>query len=82
MKVPSSVLPALQAAALVTQMALAAIVGALVGAGLDAWFGASPTLLLAFSGLGFLGGLLLVWRAFSRAQSSDDEPPGPPTASP
>ena len=75
MKLPSSVLPALQAAALVTQMALAAMAGALGGALLDRWVGTSPLLLLVSTGLGFLGGLLVAWRGFQRASPPDDRSP-------
>lgn len=72
MKVPSSVAPALYAAALVTQMALTVIVAALVGGWLDRLLGSSPLLLLISIGLGATSGLLLAWRAFSRAQRPDD----------
>ena len=72
MKLPSSVAPALHAAALVTQMALTVIVAALLGSWLDRIFGSSPFLLLISIGLGATSGLLLAWRAFSRAQRTDD----------
>lgn len=79
MQLPSSMLPAIRAAALVTQMAVAAVLGALVGAALDAWFGTSPLLLLASTGLAFVSGLLIAWRGFSRLSSDNpDDTDGAP----
>jgi len=71
-KFPSSVVPALHAAALVTQMAVVVIVAALLGSWLDGFFGTSPLFLLVLIGSGALSGLLLAWRAFVRAPPSDD----------
>lgn len=79
MKLPSSMLPAIRAAALVTQMAVAAVIGALVGAALDAWLNTSPLLLLASTGLAFVSGLFITWRAFIRLSSDDtDDTDGAP----
>ena len=78
MQVPGQLHGALRAAALVTQMALQAVVGAWVGVILDGWSGTSPLLVLLLGGAGFLSGLLVTWRAFAAAQADEEKPP--PTA--
>lgn len=69
---------ALRAAALVTQMALQTIVGAVLGGLLDGWLDSSPIAVLTLGGAGFASGLLVTWRAFV---SASDEPPEDPPSS-
>lgn len=70
--VPSSLGPALRAAALVTQMALSAMVGAGAGWLIDRWLQTAPFFSLLLAGAGFVGGLAVLWRAFVQAQNVDD----------
>ncbi len=76
MQLPDSVHAALRAAALVSQMAIATAVGAIAGLALDGWWGTAPVLVLVLGGLGFVGGLVLVWRAFQAAMPDDAEDDG------
>ncbi|TVQ87312.1 MAG: AtpZ/AtpI family protein [Deltaproteobacteria bacterium] len=75
MNLPSSLTPALRAAALITQMTLVTMAGAGLGFWLDGWMGTSPLFILVLVGLGFIGGIVVAWWGFSQAQDIDDEPP-------
>jgi len=78
----SSLHAALRAAALVTQMAIQAVVGAFLGSLLDGWLGTSPIAVLVLGGAGFASGLLVTWRAFVRAGDQDEPPEEPPQPPP
>ena len=72
MNLPSSLGPALRAAALGTQMAISAMLGAGAGVLADRWLDTSPLFTLLLAGLGFATGLFVLWRAFLQAQDHDD----------
>jgi F0F1-type ATP synthase assembly protein I len=74
-KTPESLQAALVAASQVFQITVWVAVGASLGWTIDAKLGWSPVSLIALSGLGFFVSLLIVYRAFVRAQESHDEPP-------
>ena len=71
-----SIRQALIAASAVTQMAVLIVVSAWLGDQLDRQVGTSPWVLLAFTGLGFAGGLYRLHLALQPLQE-DDEPPNP-----
>jgi F0F1-type ATP synthase assembly protein I len=70
---------AVQAAAHVTELALATAVGLFVGSKLDAWLGTAPWLLFGGALLGFAGGLLRLIQGLSRLMETDDDPPHDPS---
>ena len=66
------------AGALVTELAIAVVLGLWGGNQLDGLLGTSPLFLFTLTAAGFVGGLVIVHRAFAKAQASSDEPPSDP----
>jgi F0F1-type ATP synthase assembly protein I len=54
-------------------MAILTAIGAVGGWFLDGWLETDPVFVLLLGGLGFVGGLYAVWRAFSAATSLDED---------
>ena len=65
----------MSAASQVLQMTASVALGAWLGWTLDAKLGWSNVLLILLPGLGFTASIILVYRAFIRAQEIHDEPP-------
>ena len=74
-KTSKSLQAAMTAASQVFQIIISVAFGAWLGWTLDAKLGWSNVLQLLLPGLGFLASLMIVYRAFIRAQTDDDEPP-------
>ena len=66
---------AMAAAGQVLTITISVALGAWLGWTLDAKLGWSNVLMLLLPGLGFIASLVLVYRAFTRAQETHDEPP-------
>ena len=79
MNAPKSLQAAMSAASQVLQITASVALGAWLGWTLDAKLGWSNVLLLLLPGLGFIASLILVYRAFIRAQETYDEPPNDAT---
>ena len=69
---------AVQAAAHVTELAIATVVGLFVGSRLDAWLGTSPWLLIGGALLGFVAGFLRLIQGITRLLETDEHPPDDP----
>jgi F0F1-type ATP synthase assembly protein I len=74
---PSSFLPAVRAAALITQMAITVVIAAVAGAFVDRLLDSSPIMLMALSGVGFTVGMYLAWRGFSQVHDDPNENDSP-----
>ncbi len=72
-------LSGVQAAGLVTQMAVSTVAGGWLGALLDAWLATDWLTALGFV-LGFAIGMLALFRHLSRSSRDDDDDPTPPSA--
>lgn len=84
---PESFASAARAAALVTQMAAATVLGALLGRELDARFATAPALLLAGLLGGFAAGMVAIFRQLAGPEDDPDrdgprdpDDPRPPNA--